>query len=314
MFKLLLVLFLSLSIYAKDIKPSLKFHCVGYVSDFVIDNNFLYASTDKGTIDIFDLKTQKIIHQVNLPPSYSFDGEKVPTQIFSIDVRNGKLLFVSYGQNGYRNVWTYENYELKQINNIKNKMLIKEAKFIGKDKILLATYDSDIVLYDETEGFEIYHKHVSHSALKDITLSQDRSKVIMSDESGEIKVIDINNGAVLQELKSENVDDVYHVASRNGTIVTGGKDRRVGVYQKGKEAYHLKSNFFVYCVGISPSAKVGVYSSGYDNDLQLFNISTKQKLDKLVGHKKLINQIKFISEKEIFSSSRDYDIFYWKLD
>jgi WD40 repeat protein len=96
--------------------------------------------------------------------------------------------------------------------------------------------------------------------------------------------------------------------------VTAGQDRRVGVYTNTQEPYHIKSDFLVFCVGISPSGKIGVYSSGEENSLQLFNTETKIKDKLLVGHKGIINQIKFINENELFTSSRDNYVLQWKLN
>lgn len=313
MFKIIFLLLFSLNILdAIDIKPSLHFHSVGFVTDFVIEGKYLYASTDRGTIDIFDIDTQKIVHQVSLEPIMAFDGEIVARNISSVDILNGKILFVSQAQDGYRDVWTYENYELKKISKKENRLLIKEARFITKEKILFATFDSDIILYDTKEKFEVYKQHVSFSALKDITLNKLKTQVIMSDESGTIKILNIKDASLQQELNSENVDNVYHVASAKSTIITGGQDRRVAVYQKGKASYHLKSDFFVYCVGISPDATLGIYSRG-DESLQVFDIKSKEKKYKLVGHTSLINQIKFINNKELYSSQRGTDILFWKL-
>lgn len=320
--KLLLgfLIFLS-AIYAgseaelrKDIKPSFTLHSTGFVSDFVVDGNYLYASNDRGSIDIFDLYTHKIVHQVVLEPSLASDGEIVHTRIFSVDFFQGKLVFVSDGLDGYRDVWMYENYELKKIADAKDKLMVKEARFTNDGKIIFATYDSDMILYDSKEDFRVYERHVSQSFLGDITFNEDKSKIIMSDESGEIKILNLEDSVLEEELKSENVDNVFHVAISNGTILTAGQDRRIGVYQKGKPAYHLKSDFLVFCVGLSPSANIGIYSSGNENHLQLFNIHTKQKLARLVGHKSIINQIKFVNENELFSSERGSDILFWKLD
>lgn len=58
----------------------------------------------------------------------------------------------------------------------------------------------------------------------------------------------------------------------------------VGVYRENKEPYHIKSNFLVYSVGLSPSSETGVYSSGHDHHLQLFNTKDGSRTDSLVGH------------------------------
>ena len=312
--KLFLTIFLFFTIAsAKDITPITKFYSVGFVNDFVVDKNFLYVANDMGTVDIFNIKTAKIINQISLPPLTSSMNKIIPADILSVDYLDGKILILSVGKESYRNVWIYENHTLKRIINEDKKLTIKEARFINKEQILLATLDSDILLYDTSEKYNIYHSHVSHSALGDITLSSDKKKIIMADESGEVKILDAKNSKTIQSFSSQNVDNIFRVAYSNDVVITAGQDRRVGVYRKDQEAYHIKSDFLVFCVGISPSGEVGVYSSGEENMLQLFNTKTKEKYSRLIGHKKIVNQIKFISENELFSSSRDNYILHWKL-
>lgn len=315
MYKLLIVfLSLFLTLHAKDIKPTYVLKATGFVSDFIVHQDKLYAATDEGVIDVFDLNTQKIIHQISLPPSITPTGEKVRYKIYSIDYLNGKLLFVSSGMEGYREVWIYENYELRRIVDEKRKLVIKEARFVDDTKILFGTFGSEMVLFDSEEGYSVYREQKTQSALGDIVLSKDKTQVVMGDESGEVRVLDTKTSEVLHVYDTQNVDNVFHVAIANKTVLTAGQDRRVGVYREGKKPYHLKSNFLVFCVGISPSGTTGIYSSGFEDDLQLFNIYTKQKGDRLVGHTNVVVQIKFMNETALFSSASDDKILFWKLN
>ncbi len=310
---IILFAILHSSLFAKDIFPTLTFKSIGYVSDFVVDKDKLYVATDMGTIDIFDMQTQKIVDQIVLEPLTTAMGNLISPKILSVDRYNGKTLIVSIGKNAFRNVWIYENYTLTQIIDEKKELTIKEARFVNDELIIFGTFGSEIILHDTAEHYNLYKSHISQSTMGDISLSDDKKKMLFSDESGEIKLIDIKSSKVEQTYSSENVDNVYHVAYAQGTIITAGQDRRVGVYQKNKKAYHLKSDFLVYCVGVSPSGKTGVYSSGEEHHLQLFNTKTKRKTDTLVGHSTIINQIKFISETELFSAGSSNKIFYWKL-
>jgi len=294
-------------------KPSFKLKAVGFVSDFIVHQDRLYAATDQGIVDVFDLSTKKVIHQISLPPSITPSGESVREKIYSIDYLKGKLLIVAGGKDGYRNVWLYDNFELIQIIDEKKKLLIKEARFVDEKKILFGSFGSEMILFDSEEGYSIYNEQLTQSALGDITLSLDKKTLVMADESGEARVIDVQTSKVLQVLDSQNVDNIFHVAYAKDTILTAGKDRRVGVYIQGRKPYHLKSNFHIFCVGLSPSALTGVYSSGTDNDLQVFNTRTKTKGPLLKGHKNLITQIKFVNETAFFSSASDEYIFFWDL-
>ncbi len=302
------------SLQAKEIHPHYKFKAIGYVSDFIVTDNRLYAADDEGVVTVFDLKTKKIVDTIILEPLTTELGELQPARILSIDYLNGQILLVSIGKNLYRNVWVYENHKLNKIIFEDAKLSIKEARFIDNEKILLATFASEIILYDMGEKYNRYKRHVTQSTLGDITLTQDKKHIIIADESGEARIIDVASSKTLQILSSENVDNVFHVAHAKGVTLTAGQDRRIGVYQKGRTPYHIKSDFLVYCVGITPSGKTGIYSSGEDNKLQLFSIQTKQKLHELSGHKAVINQIKFVNEKELYSSENSPYIYYWKLD
>jgi len=314
MYKIFIILILLNCLSdAKDITPLYKFHSVGFVSDFVLNENKLYVANDMGTIDIFDFKTAKIIEQISLPPLTSSFNKIIPADILSVDYLNGKLLILSVGENSYRNVWIYKNHTLKQIINEDKKMSIKKARFINDENIIFSTIGSDIILHDTSEKYNVYDSHISDSAMQDMTLSLDKTKMVISDESGEIKLIDVKTSKILNIYTGLNLDNVYKVAYSNGTIITAGQDRRVGVYQDNKKAYYIKSDFLVFCVGISPSGEIGIYSSGEQSDMQVFKIKTGLKSNRLIGHKNVINQIKFIDENHLLSSERGHDVLYWKI-
>ncbi len=301
-------------LYAKDVFPTYKLRSVGFVNDFVVEANYLYAANDMGTIDIFDLKSKKIINQIVLPPITSQLNKLLIANIMSVDALNGKVLIVSVGKNSFRNVWLYENYELKNIINEDKKLSIKEARFLSDGQIIFATLGSDVILHDTYEKYNIYKTQISHSTLGDMMLSEDKSEIVTADESGAIKLIDAKSSKIKSTYASQNVDNIFHVAYSNGVILTAGQDRRMAVYQNGVKDYHIKSDFLIYCVGLSPSAKTGIYTSNEDHHLQLFDPATKLHGNRLIGHDKPVNQIKFINEKELFTSQGRRDIFYWKLD
>ncbi|MEA2100778.1 MAG: hypothetical protein U9P72_11685 [Campylobacterota bacterium] len=123
---LCIVLLLSL-VEAKIIFPTSHFVSIGYVNDFVVNKNKLYVANNEGTIDIFDINTQKIVEQILLPPLTTARNKLIAPNIISVDYIDGKVLILSIGENSYRNVWIYENHELKQIIDERKKLTIKEA-------------------------------------------------------------------------------------------------------------------------------------------------------------------------------------------
>ncbi len=310
----LLLLLIALA-EAKDIEPlyALKISG-GFVTDFVLDGDKIYVATDMGSVDIFALGSEEMIAQIVLDPVLSGRGELIPARISRIDRQNGKTLIISMGADNYRNVWIEENGKIEQIIDETKKLLIREARFVDDNRIMFGTFDADVILYNISEGYKAYQHANSQSTLSDMALTPDSKKMIAADESGRIKLYDVESAKVEQEFDSENVDKVYSVVYRNGVIVTGGEDRRVGVYRKDEKAYHLKSDFLVYAVGLSPSGRVGVYSDGEAQNLQLFNTATRVKMDRLVGHKEIVNKIEFISENSLISCGEGQELFLWKLN
>ncbi len=315
MYKILVLFFLTiLIVHSKEIHPTYKLKSMGIVNDFVVVKNKIYIANNEGTVDIFDLNSGKIIEQIVLNPLTTKLNKLVPQNIISVDVINDKVLLVSIGNSAYRNVWIYENHTLTQKIDESQKLTIKEARFIDDEKIFLATFASEIILHDTAEQYNLYNKHISQSTMGDIVLSEDKKTVFISDESGEVQLRELESSKLLKTFSSQNVDNVYHIAYAKGILITAGQDRRVAVYQDGIKDYHIKSDFLVYCVGISPSSKVGVYSKGEKSNLQLFDTKNGRKTDELVGHSGIVNQIKFINENELFSSDRGYYVYYWELN
>ncbi len=298
---------------ARDIKPTFILKSKGIVNDFAYDNAKLYVANDMGSIEIFDLKAQKLIDEIILKPLKTDRNDYVYAKIISVDRYKNKTLFVSTTTQGYRDVWIHDGKNLKNIINSKKKLTVREARFIDEDNFMIATVGYELSLYNITDNYPYYKKHIEPSAFSDIHLSSDKKIIASASESGKVIISDVKTGKILKELESQNVDNIYSVAYVNGTVITGSKDRRVAVYQDNKKPYHLKTNFFIYSVSLTPSGKTGIYSSGLNNDLQIFDIKTKKKMDRLIGHAAIPTTIKFINEKELFSSGYENNIFYWRL-
>ncbi len=267
-----------------------------------------------GTVDIFDIYTKKIINQIVLPPLVTSRDKLVPQRVISVDYLNEKILIVSIGKDSFRNVWIYQNNELKQIIDESKRLTIKKAMYINDDRILFGTFGSEVILHDTSENYNIYKSHISQSAMGGIMLSDDKTKMVTSYESGKVNLIDVATSNILNTYESQNVDNIYDVSYNNGIIITAGQDRRVAIYKDGEKDYHIKSHFPVYAVGLSPSGEIGAFSSGDEQNIQIFNTITKELGDILVGHTSRLTQIWFANEKEIYSIGNRHEIYYWKLD
>ncbi len=309
----LLILFSS-TLYTKEIHPITTIEASGLVSDFVEDAGYLYVATDAGVVDIIDLSSQKIVKQINFEPMETSTGEFIPTRIHSVDRFQGETLLVTSDISAYRNVWIDDGNDLKKIIDEKRHLMPKSALFTSDGKIVFGTFGSDVSLYDNEENYQLYNTHISESTMGGMVLSHDKKKMVISDESGTVRLLDVKSSKVEKTFSSEHVDNIYRVAYSNGIIITAGQDMRVGVYTENKKPYHIKSDFLVYCVGLSPSGRTGVYSSGLKHDLQLFNTKNGKKTDLLIGHYATPNKIMFINENAIISTGDENRIFFWQID
>ena len=300
---------------AKSTSPVFFLKASGGVYDFVIENNFIYAATDAGVLDIFNFKTKKKIKEILIPNIKDFNGDLKPAKLFSADKLYGidGLLIVSQGSNGFRNVWLFKDNKLKEIlSSEKDKLFIKRAAFIDENLIMLGLLSNELILYDIRNKKQIFRKQLSTSVFSDFTTDYTRKITVTCEESGKIRVLNSHTGQIMNIFSGMNLDNVFKVVYTDLTFITAGQDRRVGVYKWGKEHYYLNSDFIVYCVGINKTGKLGAYSADENNDVYIFDTDTRQILYKLTGQKSTQTKIAFISDDEVVCSSEDEYIMFWK--
>ena len=315
LFKILLLLpFILITLYAKILNPSSTYKASGSVTDLVFDkiNNKLYVATTASCVDIFDLKEKKIINSIKVPQIKDFMGDLVDAKIYSIDIFNNKVLLTVQGKMGYRELYIYENNNLKKIFEIKDQLMIAKAKFITDKQILFALLGNEIILYDIDKKVNIFNTKISQSKFSDYSLNKNRDKVVVVDESGNLQILSTVNGKVLKYINGKNLDNVFAIDFKNNYILTAGQDRKSVLYDKnGKYIHSFNSSFLIYSAGLSNN--YGAFSSDEDNNVTLFKISTKKILYKLSNNLMTISKILFINDNEIFIAS-DSNIFnYYKI-
>lgn len=308
-----LLIILLTSLYSLEIKPTFQIKTKGFVTDFIFDNPYVYVGNDVGSIEVFDLLTLKKVDEIQIEKFLTTKQKWIYPKIISLDKFENKMLFLTTSTHGFTNIWLYENFKLTKIISNKDKLSIKEVKILDNDNYLFATIANEVIKYNTHDSYKVYKSHLEQSSFSDMSLNEDKTKAIVASESGRVTLFDIKSGKKLREYESLNVDNVYKIDFKQNNIITAGKDRRVGVYLNNQEEYYIKSNFLVYSVALSPDGKTGIYSSGFDSDLQTFNLYTKKKEHTLVGHFAVPTNIKFISKKQIFSSSDEKKLFYWIL-
>ncbi len=315
--KLIFILIFSISLlFSKEtLTPSSIFEAKGAVTDLIIYKNKLIASTDLGSIDIFDLSTKKLTKRIEIPKISDFIGDKINAKVYSIDILEDTILILSQGEKGGRNIFLYKDNQLLKVISDEKRMFIAKAKFLSKDQIIFSLLSNQLYLYDLNTKKEVYIKQISQSKFSDFSLNENKSKIVIADESGILQEYYTKNAIFIKNYKEQNLDNVYQVDWKKNIILTAGQDRRTVVYnsQENSDAYYKQVDFLIYSCGLSPSSKLAAFASDEQNNVTIFNTQTQKELYLLTNNSKIITKIIFLNDKELFVASDDKKINFYKL-
>ena len=313
--KIIILLILVSSLFSASIKsPVSKYLSSGAVVDIVYKDAKLYSATDASCVDIFDVKTKKIIQKIKVEQITDFMGDTIDSKIYSVDLIDDKILILSQAQKGARRVHIYENGKLTLVLPYTKKLFIAKAKFLDKDTIILGLLSNELISYDLKKQTNNYRVQISQSKFSNFALNEDKSEIIVADESGDLKIHKTKDGTFIKELSGQNLDNIFQVDTKNGIIATAGQDRRVVIFTpQFNSAYYKIASFLIYSVGLSPSGKIVAYASDENNNITVFNTITKSTLGKFGENKMTLSNILFINENEFFSASDDKTINLYKI-
>ena len=310
----LLSIFCSVSWAAQVLAPIDTIEINGTVKDMVIEGNKLLAATDMGHVELYDTETREKIKEISIPDVKDFMGEIMPARVMSADMLDEKYLLLSdSGKGGYSNLHIYDK-KLIQIYSAQDKKAIIKARFVDATHVLLGYLSNEVALLDIVTKKEIYRQQLSESKFSDFALNEEKSKVVFSCESGVLSVVDVKSGKVIKELKGQNVDNVYKVDYKQGKISAAGQDRRGALYDvKSGQGAYIEGKFLIYATALSPSAQKVAFSMDEQNNIYIYNRSSKSEIAVLKGQKSTLNVILFKNENKIYSASDDSTIMVWDL-
>ena len=298
------------SIFAASFQqPSKTYTSSGAVVDMVLADKKIYAATDASSVDVFDLKSAKIVEKITVSKITDFMGDVIDSKVYSVDVLDGAVVLLSQGEKGFRRVHTYKDGKLVEVISIKDQLYIAKVLFLDSKTLLLGLLSNEIIAYDIATKKMNYREQVSFSKFSSFVLNEKKSEVVVADESGDLKIHSTKDGKLLKTLAGQNLDNVFQVDYKNGIIATAGQDRRVVIYDTTfNSAYYKSAPFLIYGVGLSPSGKLVAYASDEQNNVTVFKTSGKSTVGHYGGNKMTLSKIIFINEKEFLVSSDDKTI------
>ena len=315
-FKFLTIFFLLiLNIFAKDLTPNYSLKTSGGVTDLVLKNENLYVATTDSSVDIFNINTKEKINSIKVPKIKDFMQDIIEARIYSIDVLENSVLILSQGESGGRNIDIYQNGKLNKIIEDKDRLFIAYAKFIDENHIIYALLSNQIYLYDIKNKKVVNEVQISQSKFSNFKLNEDKSKIVVADESGILTLLNTKDLNPIKRFDTLNLDNVFQVDMKKDIFITAGQDRRCAIYSLDERiSYYKEGSFLIYSAALSPSAKLGAFASDEENNVTIFNTTTKENLYKLTQNRTTLTNILFINENEIFVSSDDEKINYYKLN
>ncbi len=300
--------------FAIDLSPTKVITMQGDVMDLKILNNFIYVGTDAGTLEVYDIKNNKITETIRLKKIHNFMDDLITPKVYSVDVIGGKKLLLSEGEEGAKELYIDENGVLRKVIGARDKLTMSKARFIDKNHVFLGLLSNEIVLYDLKNRKIIYKKQLSESKFSDFALNEDKSEAVVCCESGINYVVNVQSGKIIKQLQGANKDNVFKVSFKAGKVSTAGQDRIGAVYdvQTG-DFIEFKTPFLIYATGLSPNAKMVAFAYNDHNDIEIIDVNSQEKVYNLIGQKSTLNAIVFYDKKTIFSSSDDKYIMKWSL-
>ncbi|RXJ85754.1 WD40 repeat domain-containing protein [Arcobacter cloacae] len=315
-FKMLFLSFIFLlNLKAYDLEPNYSLIASGGVTDLVLKNNLLYVATTASSVDIFDINTKIKTTSIKIPQIKDFMQDTIDSKIYSVDVLADNILILSQGEKGGRNIDIYNDGKLERIISDENRLFIARAKFLDENHIIYALLSNQIYLYDIKNKKILNETQISQSKFSNFKLTRDKTKVLISDESGILTMIDTKNFELVKKFEGQNLDNVFQVDIKNEIILTAGQDRKAAIYSLNEKiSYYKTFPFLIYSAGLSPSGKLAAVASDEENNVTIFEVDTKKELFKLKQNRATLTNILFINEKELFVTSDHEQINYYKIN
>lgn len=303
-----IVIFLMLCVLAYTMEPYDKIELKSNTMNMHLKDNLLFIATDNSSIEVYDVNLSKMLEPIKIPYIKTYLNEEMPSKTFSIDTIGEKIMLLHEEDFGKKALSIYEKSGLKTIS-LQNES-IKKALFLDANTVILASISNEIYYFDLNNSKVIFSFKFSTAALGDMALSSDKKILSVADEGGIIYIFDTQKKDII---KTYNVhkDSVYSLLYQNSVIVSGSADKNVAVIKNG-EIKFAKSDFLVYCVGLSRSANVFAYMDGENSDITIRNVNDMQKIATIKTTMNTINSIIFIDDSSIVASGYGNEILFWR--
>lgn len=200
---------------------------------FSKDNKFIYAGKFSGDLEVFSINREKITRIKTLRNHSGSTGE--------IQISNNNKYLVSTGDDAKVNI--LELSSLNKISTIKSDSEYSTGVQISPDNKKIFSIGND--------GFLKVWDFATNSKLKEIKLKPKLVKVspkgnyiFISDDSGNISILDANSLKILKTIKGNDNLNIYGKISNSKIVIVN----RAGIFTHNNEhlAFQNKGSLFLY--------------------------------------------------------------------
>jgi len=284
-----------------------KIEYSSYISKVTFNKNYLVAGLENGDIVIKNFKTLKNIFTIHLPKIKDFMDEEISMPIYSMDIKNSKLLILAGGEEGSRELFIFDFKSKKLTHLLHTDTTLMQLKFLDKNRILFATLSDELKIYNLKTKKMTFLKQVGHYVFSKFAV--ENNLVAVGDESGVIHLYNLKTKTI-KNISGNNKDKTISLDIKNNLILNASSDMQVGIYNKnGNQVLAMKVKFLPYAASLSKNK----FAVQYDekNEIALFDMSGNL-IKLLKGHTMPLNGMKFINEHKLLSFSPN-EIIIWKL-
>ena len=314
--RIFLLLIAALVLHAATLQPVQSKRLKGAVLDMVIDGGKIYIATDNGKVVVLDEKNLSLIQEIKVRKVKDFMGDLHPADIYSVDVMDGKILYLAQAEDGYAELYLNEKGKATKVLDKSAMLYAKAAKFVEEKTAILALMSDEVLLYDLAQQKILKRAKVGEYFYSTSAMDKSRKAFVVGDEGGEVIVVDPTSLKVKKLFKDVNKDKILSIFINGNLIAAGSRaDKAFAIYDLKSGGHKIRKNpsFFIYVVGLSPDNKLAVYGDNEKYILKVVDTATLDVKHQLVGHKGIVNVVRFSSPKVIVTGSELGEIIKWRL-
>ncbi|MRI59034.1 MAG: hypothetical protein C6H99_05965 [Epsilonproteobacteria bacterium] len=313
--KILALILVALSLFGVDLKPIQEAKIEGAVLDMVLGDGKIFIATDASRVLVLD-QNFSIQKEIKVRQIKDFMGELNNADIYSIDYVNGTILYLAQAEDGYSELFLYRDGKKINVLDKSKMMYAKAAKFVDEKRAVLALMSDEVVLYD-LEAKKVLKKAKAGEYFYSVmSMDPDRKYIAIGDEGGEVVVIDPKTLQKVKAFKDINKDKILSIYINDNLVAAGSRaDKTLALYDIISGATKVVKNpdFFIYVTGLSPDNALVVYGDNEKYILKVLDTNSLSLRYRLVGHKNIVNVVRFEDEKTIITGSETGEIKKWRL-